>query len=112
MHKDSFFENRNVGSDKAIFQKTLFCCVYDLDKRCSFFANLPWTLHDKDIDESVFDLVHTLALVYFAAKSEPQPYFHYQRQSKGVPVLITATESPPPLLVSDDRVKSYTFRDC
>ncbi|KFY86577.1 hypothetical protein V500_07540 [Pseudogymnoascus sp. VKM F-4518 (FW-2643)] len=56
MHKDSFFENRNVGSDKAIFQKTLFCCVYDLDKRCSFFTNLPWTLHDKDIDESVFDL--------------------------------------------------------
>ncbi|KAH6694792.1 hypothetical protein BKA61DRAFT_584130 [Leptodontidium sp. MPI-SDFR-AT-0119] len=56
MHKNSFFENQNGGSDKRIFLKALFCCVYDLDKRCSFFANLPWTLHDKVIDENVFKL--------------------------------------------------------
>ena len=35
----------------------IFPCVYDLDKRCSFFANLPWTLHDKDIDANVMSLV-------------------------------------------------------
>ncbi|KAK0122020.1 hypothetical protein ONS95_010285 [Cadophora gregata] len=56
MHKNSFYENQSGGPDKRIFSKTLFCCVYDLDKRCSFFANLPWTLHDKAIDENVFNL--------------------------------------------------------
>lgn len=70
MHKNSFFENLNGGSDKRIFLKTLFCCVYDLDKRCSFFANLPWTLHDKAIDENVFKLVRTIA-----NNQRPQPYF-------------------------------------
>ncbi|KAL2849852.1 hypothetical protein BJY01DRAFT_245789 [Aspergillus pseudoustus] len=41
-------EDRGIG-----FSKVLFACVYDLDKRCSFFANLPWTLQDKDIDVGV-----------------------------------------------------------
>lgn len=80
MHKDSFFENRNVGSDEAIFLKTLFCCAYDLDKRCSFFANLPWTLHDKAIDENVFNLVRTIAMVYLWRIIRALTLFHDQHQ--------------------------------
>lgn len=42
--------------DGAIL-KDLFSCIYDLDRRCSFFTNLPWVLHDKDIDDGTLDLV-------------------------------------------------------
>lgn len=38
------------------FVQDLFLCVYNLDKRCSFYANLPWTLVDKDINDNIFDL--------------------------------------------------------
>lgn len=39
------------------FVQDLFLCVYNLDKRCSFYANLPWTLVDKDINDNIFDPV-------------------------------------------------------
>lgn len=36
-------------------------CVVDLDRRCSFIANLPHHLRDREIDDSVLDLVRGLA---------------------------------------------------
>lgn len=56
MHNNSFYEGRSPSLDQSAFLGTLFCCVYDLDKRCSFFTNLPWTLHDKSIDQSVLNI--------------------------------------------------------
>jgi hypothetical protein len=41
------------------FSRVLFACVYDLDKRCSFFADLPWTLQDMDIDVGILSPVRS-----------------------------------------------------
>ncbi|KAH7201144.1 hypothetical protein DER44DRAFT_433778 [Fusarium oxysporum] len=54
MHKEQPDEG-GVSPDIS-FHKVLFSCVYDLDKRCSFYSRLPWTLHDKDIDANVLSL--------------------------------------------------------
>jgi hypothetical protein len=59
LHKERVVEICDDTPPNAAFLKDIFSCVYDLDKRCSFYTNLPWTLHDKDIDENVFDLVCT-----------------------------------------------------
>ncbi|RHZ66780.1 Zn(II)2Cys6 transcription factor [Aspergillus thermomutatus] len=48
LHKYKPNDGKGTG-----FGKVLFACVYDLDKRCSFFADLPWTLQDKDIDAGI-----------------------------------------------------------
>lgn len=57
MHKAWSHSASDEGLANAKTLKTLFCCVYDLDKRCSFFTGLPWTLDDREIDESVLELV-------------------------------------------------------
>ena len=55
LHKEKPAEER--GKVLTLQLCDLFSCVYDLDRRCSFFASLPWTLHHKDIDASVLSLV-------------------------------------------------------
>ncbi|KAB5581283.1 hypothetical protein GE09DRAFT_1085775 [Coniochaeta sp. 2T2.1] len=54
LHRENPSEKRDQA--QAFQSCKIFPCVYDLDKRCSFFANLPWTLHDKDIDANVMSL--------------------------------------------------------
>ncbi|KAJ9497397.1 hypothetical protein H2202_007201 [Exophiala xenobiotica] len=56
LHKESSLDTRDDSLADKAFLKDIFSCVYDLDKRSSFYTNLPWTLHEKDLDENVFDL--------------------------------------------------------
>jgi hypothetical protein len=37
--------------------KRLFACVYRLDRQCSFYSGLPWTLHDREINVSALIIV-------------------------------------------------------
>ncbi|KAF7528224.1 hypothetical protein G7054_g10222 [Neopestalotiopsis clavispora] len=46
----------NTDQPPRLQNREIFSCVYDLDKRCSFFADLPWTLHYKNIDARVLQL--------------------------------------------------------
>ncbi|KAF5010517.1 hypothetical protein FDECE_3334 [Fusarium decemcellulare] len=56
LHRERSFQGLNHPSSTVNFHKVIFSCVYDLDKRCSFFANLPWALHEKDIDVDILAL--------------------------------------------------------
>lgn len=47
----------NIDEAPRLRNHEIFSCVYDLDKRCSFFADLRWTLHYKDIDTQVLNVV-------------------------------------------------------
>lgn len=49
----------NTDQPPRLQNREIFSCVYDLDKRCSFFADLPWTLHYKNIDARVLQLVYS-----------------------------------------------------
>lgn len=63
LHRDRPAEERNRSP--TLHSRDVFSCVYDLDRRCSFFASLPWTLHHKDIDSNVLSLVMSYPLVRF-----------------------------------------------
>ncbi|KAI9039006.1 uncharacterized protein KD926_009990 [Aspergillus affinis] len=56
IHLGRFFNGALVHPDRFTDVKRLFACVYDVDRRCSFYSNLPWTLHDRDIDMSTLRL--------------------------------------------------------
>lgn len=55
LHREKPAEERD--RIQTLQSRDIFSCVYDLDRRCSFFANLPWTLHHKDIDPDAVSLV-------------------------------------------------------
>lgn len=57
LHKERYYREGNATSERSGFLKGLMACVVDLDKRCSFMVNLPHHLHDREIDDSVLDLV-------------------------------------------------------
>ncbi|ETS80205.1 hypothetical protein PFICI_07734 [Pestalotiopsis fici W106-1] len=46
----------NTDQPPRLQNREIFSCVYDLDKRCSFFADLPWALHYENIDAKVLNL--------------------------------------------------------
>ncbi|CEL11546.1 hypothetical protein ASPCAL14647 [Aspergillus calidoustus] len=52
LHRESFFSDTQLCPDRIADCKRLFACVYDLNRRCSFYSGLPWTLHDREIDLS------------------------------------------------------------
>ncbi|KAK2609985.1 hypothetical protein N8I77_003449 [Diaporthe amygdali] len=56
LHKERYHRNSNVTAEHSSFLKRLMACVVDLDRRCSFIANLPHHLRDREIDDSVLDL--------------------------------------------------------
>lgn len=60
LHKEKFHRDSNRTPEHSAFLKTLMACVVDLDKRCSFMASLPYHLPDREIDDSVLDLVRVL----------------------------------------------------
>lgn len=60
LHKERYYREGNATSERSGFLKGLMACVVDLDKRCSFMVNLPYHLHDREIDDSVLDLVRRL----------------------------------------------------
>lgn len=57
IHQERFFDNARMNPDRVMTCKRLFACVYDADRKCSFYSGLPWTLHDGDIDMSILRLV-------------------------------------------------------
>lgn len=57
LHKERYYRHSNATSERVDFLKRLMASVVDLDKRCSFMVNLPYHLHDREIDDSVLDLV-------------------------------------------------------
>jgi hypothetical protein len=57
MHRARFHRDRNDTPSHIEYLKGLLVCVSDLDKRCSFFTNLPVGLRDQDLDEDVLNLV-------------------------------------------------------
>ncbi|KAJ6142436.1 hypothetical protein N7471_001889 [Penicillium samsonianum] len=52
LHRERFFQDLKVLPQRITDWKRLFACVYRLDKQCSFYSGLPWTLHDRHIDVS------------------------------------------------------------
>ncbi|KAH8705790.1 hypothetical protein BGW36DRAFT_368177 [Talaromyces proteolyticus] len=52
IHREKFFEDAKMPPQQVTECKRLFACVYNADKKCSFYSGLPWTLHDRDIDLS------------------------------------------------------------
>ncbi|KAG6362497.1 hypothetical protein INS49_010729 [Diaporthe citri] len=56
LHKERYYRHGNATIERSCFLKRLMACVVDLDKRCSFMVNLPYHLHDTEIDDSVLDL--------------------------------------------------------
>lgn len=60
LHKERFYRNDNDTVERSSFLKRLMACVVDLDKRCSFIATLPYHLRDREVDDSVLDLVRCL----------------------------------------------------
>lgn len=57
LHKERYYRNSNGTNERTSFLKRLMACVVDLDKRCSFIATLPYHLRDREVDDSVLDLV-------------------------------------------------------
>lgn len=57
LHKERYYRQSSGTVERSGFLKRLMACVVDLDKRCSFMVNLPYHLHDREIDDSVLDLV-------------------------------------------------------
>ncbi|KAL2795243.1 hypothetical protein BJX66DRAFT_337028 [Aspergillus keveii] len=57
LHRESFFADTQLCPDRIADCKRLFACVYDLNRRCSFYSGLPWTLHDSEIDLSILSVV-------------------------------------------------------
>lgn len=57
LHRERYYRHSNTTAERSSFLKRLMACVVDLDKRCSFMVNLPYHLHDREIDDSVLDLV-------------------------------------------------------
>lgn len=57
IHQKHFFDGTRMHPDRIIDCKRLFACVYDVDRRCSFYSGLPWTLYDRDIDVTALRLV-------------------------------------------------------
>lgn len=57
LHKERYYRNGNGTAERTSFLKRLMACVVDLDKRCSFIATLPYHLRDREVDDSVLDLV-------------------------------------------------------
>ncbi|KAJ6158301.1 hypothetical protein N7485_011127 [Penicillium canescens] len=53
LHREKFFEDVKALPQRIIDWKRLFACVYRIDRKCSFYSGLPWTLHDRDLDASV-----------------------------------------------------------
>lgn len=60
MHKASFYRDRADTPSHIEFLKDLFACISDLEKRCSFFTNLPSNFHDSVVDPEVLNLVSSL----------------------------------------------------
>ncbi|KAJ6000124.1 hypothetical protein N7481_000533, partial [Penicillium waksmanii] len=52
LHRERFFEDSQVLQRRITDWKRLFACVYRLDRQCSFYSSLQWTLHDKEINLS------------------------------------------------------------
>jgi hypothetical protein len=57
LHREKFFEDAKALPQRIIDWKRLFACVYRIDRKCSFYSGLPWTLHDRDLDASVLRIV-------------------------------------------------------
>lgn len=62
IHQEHFFDNARIHPDRITDCKRLFACVYNVDRRCSFYSGLPWTLHDSDIDVTALRLVSLPAI--------------------------------------------------
>lgn len=60
LHRERYYRHGHTTAERSEFLKRLMACVVDLDKRCSFMVNLPYHLHDREIDDSVLDLVRRL----------------------------------------------------
>lgn len=57
MHRAKFYQDRRNSPVPIETLQNLFASVNDLEKRFSFFTNLPCVSHDRYIDEGVLDLV-------------------------------------------------------
>lgn len=57
LHRETFFEDLKVLPQRIVDWKRLFACVYRLDRQCSFYSGLPWTLHDREINVSALTVV-------------------------------------------------------
>lgn len=57
LHRERFFEDYQVLPRRIADWKRLFACVYRLDRHCSFYSGLPWTLHDREINVSALSVV-------------------------------------------------------
>lgn len=68
LHRARSPTNADATTQEERFLRILFCCVYDLDNRSSFTASLPSTLHDRDIEDEVFNLVGVCGIVQFASQ--------------------------------------------
>lgn len=59
LHRERFFEDTRVPPQRIADWKRLVTCVYRLDRHCSFYSGLPWTLHDEEINVSALAVVWT-----------------------------------------------------
>ena len=57
LHRERFFEDLKVLPQRIADWRRLFACVYRLDRQCSFYSGLPWTLHDTQVNVSAFTVV-------------------------------------------------------
>ncbi len=57
LHRETLFEDTRVSAQRILDWKRLFACVYRLDRHCSFYSGLPWTLHDGEINVSALTVV-------------------------------------------------------
>lgn len=57
LHREKFFEDLRILPQRITDWKRLFACVYRVDRKCSLYSGLPWTLHDEEIDMSAIQLV-------------------------------------------------------
>ncbi|KAJ5213038.1 hypothetical protein N7449_000207 [Penicillium cf. viridicatum] len=56
IHRERFFEDSQVLPRRIADWKRLFACVYRLDRQCSFYSGLPWTLYDREINVSALTI--------------------------------------------------------
>ncbi|OQE14443.1 hypothetical protein PENFLA_c038G03770 [Penicillium flavigenum] len=52
LHRELFCEDPRMLPQRMAELRRLFACVYRLDRQCSFYSGLSWTLHDRYITAS------------------------------------------------------------
>lgn len=57
LHRERFFEDSQVLPRRVSEWKRIFACVYRLERQWSFYAGLPWSLHDREINVSALTVV-------------------------------------------------------